>query len=82
MNDPIGLGGAALEAVETLKRPVENLGASGSQSRRLLVRASEAEHVMASRNQVLDNGRMKPVAPVTNTRIRIVSRVSLETNVR
>ena len=57
MDDAVRSGGALLEAVRVLNRSAIDLGASRSQSRRLVVRTTDADHLMAGGDQFLDDGR-------------------------
>ena len=56
----IRLGGAAPQAVQIRERAAMNLGARRGERLRSLVRAGQAEHLMAGGDQVLDDGRADP----------------------
>src|SRR5262249_38804964 len=57
MNDAIGSRGTFLQAVRICDGPAIDLGAGGGQGRRLVVRSTKAEHLMARSDQLLDDGR-------------------------
>jgi hypothetical protein len=56
----IRLRGAAPQALQIRERPAMNLGARRGERLRALVRASEAKHVMAGGDQILDHSRAHP----------------------
>ena len=81
MDDAIRSGRALLETVQILERPAMNLGAGCSQLRRFLVRTTEAEHLMARRDQLLDDGRADESGRTGDEHTHDRSlQVSLETN--
>jgi hypothetical protein len=57
VDDAVRSGGSPLEAVQVLKRSASDLGSSRRQTRRLVIRTTEAENLMTGGNQVFDNGR-------------------------
>lgn len=68
----IGFGGTAFQTFQILERTAMDFGANGPQLFSTLLRAGQAKHLMAGRDQFLDDGRAtQPVAPVTNTRMSI-----------
>ena len=56
VDDAVRSSGRLLEAVQILERPAIDLGAGGRQGRRLFIRTAEAQHLMACRDQFLDDG--------------------------
>ena len=57
VDDAVRAGGAVLQAVRIVDRSAIDLGPRGGKSRRLLVRTIEADHLMARRDQLLDDAR-------------------------
>ena len=56
MDHAVRLRDAALQTLQVLDRAAMNRRAGGSEGRRFVVRAAKADHLMARRDQVRDDG--------------------------
>ena len=75
VDDAIHLCRAALQAVQVVERAAMDLGTGGGQLIRSLVRAGEAEHLVAGGDQFIDDGRADPAGGSSDEYAHVISPV-------